>query len=218
MSLTVDSIVVELGGRRVLDDVSFTVDTARTLAVCGPSGSGKTTLLRVIAGLISPTSGSIRIDDGDVTVVPTHRRSVGMVFQDNQLFPHMTVARNIAYGLRILKWEEDRIRRRVNELLERVQLTARDDQDVATLSGGEAKRVALARALAPSPKVLLLDEPFTGLDRPLHDQLARLVRELLRESGTTAILVSHDPADVTAIADSRIDLPANHRPLGSFGA
>jgi thiamine transport system ATP-binding protein len=150
----------------------------------------------------------VEVDGIDVTNTPTHRRSIGFVFQDNQLFPHMNVARNVAYGLRVLGWDATRVRERVDELLERVQLGDRRDQDVATLSGGEAKRVALARALAPSPRVLLLDEPFTGLDRTLHEHLATTVDRVLRESGTTAILVSHDPADVEAIAQSRIDLPA----------
>lgn len=208
MSLTVRSLVVTLEGRRILDDVSLHVDTGRTLAVCGPSGSGKTTLLRAIAGLVPVESGSVEVDGIDVTNTPTHRRSIGFVFQDNQLFPHMNVARNVAYGLRVLGWDATRVRERVDELLERVQLGDRRDQDVATLSGGEAKRVALARALAPSPRVLLLDEPFTGLDRALHEHLATTVDRVLRESGTTAILVSHDPADVEAIAQSRIDLPA----------
>ncbi|MEY3093074.1 MAG: hypothetical protein RIU67_1857 [Actinomycetota bacterium] len=208
MSLTVRSLVVTLEGRRILDDVSLHVDTGRTLAVCGPSGSGKTTLLRAIAGLVPVESGSVEVDGIDVTNTPTHRRSIGFVFQDNQLFPHMNVARNVAYGLRVLGWDATRVRERVDELLERVQLGDRRNQDVATLSGGEAKRVALARALAPSPRVLLLDEPFTGLDRTLHEHLAATVDRVLRESGTTAILVSHDPADVEAIAQSRIDLPA----------
>lgn len=207
MSLTVGSLAVTLEGRRILDNVSLHVDTGRTIAVCGPSGSGKTTLLRAIAGLVPIDAGRVEVDGADVTGSPTHRRSIGFVFQDNQLFPHMNVARNVGYGLRVLGWETTRIRTRVDELLERVQLSDRRDQDVATLSGGEAKRVALARALAPSPRVLLLDEPFTGLDRPLHDQLAAMVERVLRDTGTTAVLVSHDPADVEAIAQSRIDLP-----------
>ena len=207
MSLTVGSLAVTLEGRRILDNVSMHVDTGRTIAVCGPSGSGKTTLLRAIAGLVPIDAGRVEVDGADVTGTPTHRRSIGFVFQDNQLFPHMNVARNVGYGLRVLGWETTRIRTRVDELLERVRLSDRRDQDVATLSGGEAKRVALARALAPSPRVLLLDEPFTGLDRPLHDQLAAMVERVLRDTGTTAVLVSHDPADVEAIAQSRIDLP-----------
>lgn len=207
MSLTVGSLAVTLEGRRILDNVSLHVDTGRTIAVCGPSGSGKTTLLRAIAGLVPIDAGRVEVDGADVSGTPTHRRSIGFVFQDNQLFPHMNVARNVGYGLRVLGWETTRIRTRVDELLERVQLSDRRDQDVATLSGGEAKRVALARALAPSPRVLLLDEPFTGLDRPLHDQLAAMVERVLRDTGTTAVLVSHDPADVEAIAQSRVDLP-----------
>lgn len=208
MSLTVRALAVTLDGRRILHDVSLHVDTGRTIAVCGPSGSGKTTLLRAIAGLVPTDSGAIEVDGVDVTSTPTHRRSIGFVFQDNQLFPHMSVARNIGYGLRVLGWDATRIRSRVDELLDRVQLSDRRDQDVATLSGGEAKRVALARALAPSPRVLLLDEPFTGLDRPLHDQLADMVERVLRDTGTTAVLVSHDPADVEAIGQSHIDLPS----------
>lgn len=208
MSLTVRALAVTLDGRRILHDVSLHVDTGRTIAVCGPSGSGKTTLLRAIAGLVPTDSGAIEVDGVDVTSTPTHRRSIGFVFQDNQLFPHMSVARNIGYGLRVLGWDATRIRSRVDELLDRVQLSDRRDQDVATLSGGEAKRVALARALAPSPRVLLLDEPFTGLDRPLHNQLADMVERVLRDTGTTAVLVSHDPADVEAIAQSHIDLPS----------
>lgn len=207
MSLAVRSLAVTLDGRRILHDVSLHVDTGRTLAVCGPSGSGKTTLLRAIAGLVPVDAGRVEVDGADVTGTPTHRRSIGFVFQDNQLFPHMNVERNVGYGLRVLGWDTTRIRTRVDELLERVQLSDRRHQDVATLSGGEAKRVALARALAPSPRVLLLDEPFTGLDRPLHDQLAAMVERVLRDTGTTAVLVSHDPADVEAIAQSRIDLP-----------
>ena len=207
MSLAVRSLAVTLDGRRILHDVSLHVDTGRTLAVCGPSGSGKTTLLRAIAGLVPVDAGRVEVDGADVSGTPTHRRSIGFVFQDNQLFPHMNVERNVGYGLRVLGWDTTRIRTRVDELLERVQLSDRRHQDVATLSGGEAKRVALARALAPSPRVLLLDEPFTGLDRPLHDQLAAMVEQVLRDTGTTAVLVSHDPADVEAIAQSRIDLP-----------
>jgi len=207
MSLTVGSLAVTLEGRRILDNVSLHVDTGRTIAVCGPSGSGKTTLLRAIAGLVPIDAGRVEVDGADVTGTPTHRRSIGFVFQDNQLFPHMNVERNVGYGLRVLGWDTTRIRTRVDELLERVQLSDRRHQDVATLSGGEAKRVALARALAPSPRVLLLDEPFTGLDRPLHDQLAAMVERVLRDTGTTAVLVSHDPADVEAIAQSRVDLP-----------
>ena len=207
MSLAVGSLAVTLDGRRILHDVSLHVDTGHTIAVCGPSGSGKTTLLRAIAGLVPVDAGRVEVDGADVTGTPTHRRSIGFVFQDNQLFPHMNVERNVGYGLRVLGWDTTRIRTRVDELLERVQLSDRRHQDVATLSGGEAKRVALARALAPSPRVLLLDEPFTGLDRPLHDQLAAMVERVLRDTGTTAVLVSHDPADVEAIAQSRIDLP-----------
>lgn len=202
MSLELVSIGVSFGGRRVLDDVSLSVATGHTLAVQGPSGIGKSTLLRVVSGLLAPDHGRVVIFGQDVTAVPTHRRSVGFVFQDSQLFPHLDVAGNVAFGLRMKGLERSQIDTTVTEWLTRVGLADRAHQDVRTLSGGETRRVALARALAPRPHILLLDEPFTGLDTELRIRLADLVRELLHETKTTALLVSHDDDDVRRVADS----------------
>lgn len=208
MSLELVSIGVSFAGRRVLDDVSLTVPTGHTLAVRGPSGVGKSTLLRVVSGLLAPDHGRVLIDDRDVTSMPTHRRSVGFVFQDSQLFPHLDVAGNVAFGLRMQKLERSLIDAAVTEWLTRVGLADRAHQDVRTLSGGETRRVALARALAPRPRVLLLDEPFSGLDNEMRIRLAELVHDLLHDTDTTALLVSHDDDDVRRVADSVLRLAA----------
>ncbi|MFM8945944.1 MAG: ABC transporter ATP-binding protein [Actinomycetota bacterium] len=208
MSLELVSIGVSFAGRRVLDDGSLTVPTGHTLAVRGPSGVGKSTLLRVVSGLLAPDHGRVLIDDRDVTSMPTHRRSVGFVFQDSQLFPHLDVAGNVAFGLRMQKLERSLIDAAVTEWLTRVGLADRAHQDVRTLSGGETRRVALARALAPRPRVLLLDEPFSGLDNEMRIRLAELVHDLLHDTDTTALLVSHDDDDVRRVADSVLRLAA----------
>jgi thiamine transport system ATP-binding protein len=200
-ALDVAGVVVAFGDRRVLDGVSISLAAGEVVALQGPSGSGKSTLLRVIAGLLVPTSGTVAVDGRDVTGVPTHRRGIGMVFQDEQLFPHRTVAENIAFGLRMQGVPRPERSARVEELLELVGMTGFGGRAVTSLSGGEAKRVALARSLAPRPAVLLLDEPLTGLDRELHDELAVELARLLRVAATTALLVTHDPAEAAAIAD-----------------
>jgi len=202
VSLELVAIGVSFAGHRVLDDVSLTVPTGHTLAVRGPSGVGKSTLLRVVSGLLVPDHGRVLIDDHDVTSMPTHRRSVGFVFQDSQLFPHLDVAGNVAFGLRMQKLERSLIDAAVTEWLTRVGLADRAHQDVRTLSGGETRRVALARALAPRPRVLLLDEPFSGLDNEMRIRLAELVHDLLHDTDTTALLVTHDDDDVRRVADA----------------
>ena len=194
------------GSPPLLDRVSLHVDRAEVLALLGPSGSGKSTLLRVIAGLQSVESGQVFLEGKDITDVPTHRRSVGMVFQDNQLFPHRNVADNIAFGLRMRRVQRRERDARVDELLALVGLTGFGERSVGRLSGGEAKRVALARALAPTPAVLLLDEPLTGLDRALHTELAGELAGALRATGTTAVLVTHDHDEAALIADRTVHL------------
>jgi thiamine transport system ATP-binding protein len=158
-------------------------------------------LLRVIAGLLRPDHGAVRIDGADVSTVPTHRRDVGMVFQDEQLFEHLDVAGNVAFGLRMRGYDHAVRHRRVAEMLDLVGLAGFEQRRVRELSGGEAKRVALARSLAPSPRVLLLDEPLTGLDRELHDRLTADLAAILRAERTTTLLVTHDHAEAEAIAD-----------------
>ncbi|MGA0359468.1 MAG: ABC transporter ATP-binding protein [Ilumatobacteraceae bacterium] len=204
--LVVDSVSVSLGGRSVLDAVSLAVSAGEVVAVFGPSGSGKSTLLRAVAGLVEVESGRVVIDGVDVTSVPTHRRRVGMVFQDEQLFPHRDVAGNVAFGLEMAGVERRERESRVEELLSAGGLDGFGDRDVSTLSGGEAKRVALARSLAPRPAVLLADEPLTGLDADLHDRLAVEVGAVLRESGTTTLWVTHDRAEAALVADRSVSL------------
>lgn len=206
MRLSLRGVTVAFGDRVVLRDVGFDVPDATTTAVVGPSGSGKSTLLRVIAGLHRPDSGTVLLDDVDVTDLPAHRRRVGMVFQDNQLFPHLNVAENVAFGLRMRHVDRTTRRRRVDELLETVGLSERADADVSTLSGGESKRVALARALAPSPGVILFDEPLTGLDASLHDRLVTELGHILSTTRTTAVLVTHDMSEAAALASAVVTL------------
>ena len=201
-------ITVRFGDRTVLDKVSLEVATGEVVALLGPSGVGKSTLLRVIAGLLAPDAGTVWLDDRDITTLPSHRRNIGLVFQDEQLFPHLTVSQNIGFGLRMRGVGRAKVAARVAELLQLVGLHAFADLHVTKLSGGEAKRVALARSLAPNPAVLLLDEPLTGLDRELHDRLALDLATLLRSTGTTALLVTHDPDEATAIADRTVTLTA----------
>ena len=192
--------------RRVLDGVSLSVRDGEVVALLGPSGSGKSTLLRVVAGIVVPDSGHVVVHGVDVTTTPTHLRGVGMVFQDNQLFPHLSVLDNVAFGPRMQgvgSAERDEL---ASHWLRRVGLAGFEHRAVVGLSGGEAKRVALARTLAAAPKVVLLDEPLTGLDRELHDRLAGDLAELLRATGITTLLVTHDPDEATTIADRTVHL------------
>ena len=202
MSLTITNVSFSYGDRSILTGVSLEIPTGTTTAVVAPSGSGKSTLLRVIAGLLTPSTGSIILDGKEMSQVPTHLRSIGVVFQDNQLFPHLNVYDNVMFGLRMSKTDKMIAERRCRELLELVGLDQAAKQSVLTLSGGESKRVALARALAPSPKVLLLDEPLTGLDHELHDRLAHDLRQILHSTSTTALLVTHFLPEAEIISDS----------------
>ncbi len=189
--LDVLHVTVDFGGPPVLADVSLHVGDGEVAALLGPSGSGKSTLLRVIAGLTVPRSGTVALDGTDITRRPTHQRGIGMVFQDDQLFPHRDVAANIAFGLRMQRVPAAERDARVAAMLDLVGLGGFGSRQVTDLSGGEAKRVALARSLAPAPRALLLDEPLTGLDRELHDRLAVELGRILRATGTTTL--ARDP-------------------------
>jgi len=182
-----------------VDDATIEVPEGQTLAVLGPSGCGKSTLLRVIAGLQRPERGTVELDGRDVGGVPAHRRGVGLMFQDDVLFPHRDVAGNVAFGLRMANRTRQEIERRVAELLDLVGLTGFQHRPVTSLSGGERQRVALARALAPQPRVLLLDEPLGSLDRPLHDRLLAELEELFARIGITVVAVTHDVTDAFAL-------------------
>jgi thiamine transport system ATP-binding protein len=199
--LEVEGVRVRFDTRTVLEGVDLTVGTGEVVALLGPSGSGKTTLLRVVAGLLAPDAGRIRWDGEDVTQVPTHLRRFGLVFQDQQLFPHRDVAANVGFGLRMAGRPKSEVRERVDALLDLVGLPGFEHRSVSALSGGEAQRVALARALAPEPRLLLLDEPLGALDRDLHDRLAADLRDLLRTVGTTGLYVTHDHDEARTVAD-----------------
>ncbi|MFM2181959.1 MAG: hypothetical protein RJB61_253 [Actinomycetota bacterium] len=203
MRLEARDITVRFGTTTVLDRVSLTLDN-EMVGLLGPSGSGKSTLLKAIAGLIVPDDGSVFLDGRDVSVVPPHRRGIGMVFQNQQLFPHFDVGGNVAFGLRMRGQRKADVDDRVSEMLRLVGLAGFERRRVGDLSGGEATRVALARALAPSPEVLLLDEPLTGLDRDLHDRLASELHSMLAH--TTGLLVTHDRAEAAAIATRVVSL------------
>lgn len=197
-------VSVQFDDTVVLHAVDLHVAGGDVIALLGPSGSGKSTLLRVVAGIVAPDAGTVVIDGVDMTDVPTHRRGVGMVFQDNQLFPHRTTLDNVAFGLKMAGVGRSARDRRAAEWLTRVGLDRFGSRKVTELSGGEAKRVALARTLIADPSVVLLDEPLTGLDRELHDQLVGELAELLHGSDATAIIVTHDVAEATSIADRTV--------------
>ena len=210
--LDVRDITVDFGGPPVLDHAGLTVGDGEVVALLGPSGSGKSTLLRVIAGLVQPTSGAVVLDGHDVTRLPTHRRGIGMVFQDEQLFPHRSVSANVAFGLRMERVPNPERDRRVAEMLSLVGLDGFAGRPVTDLSGGEAKRVALARSLAPAPVAILLDEPLTGLDRELHDRLAGELARILHAAGTTALIVTHDRDEAATVADRVVTMDAVNGP------
>lgn len=201
MSLEVRDLTVRFGATVAVEDVDVDVPTGSVLAVLGPSGCGKSTLLRAVAGLEVPTSGSVRYDGHDLARVPTHRRDFALMFQDGQLFPHLDVADNVGYPLRLRGRGRAARRSRVAELLELVDLPGFGDRMPAGLSGGERQRVALARALAVQPRLLLLDEPLSALDRGLREQLAHDLHDILRKAGATAMLVTHDQEEAFAVAD-----------------
>ena len=203
--LAIRDAVVRYGspgaGTTAVAGVDLDVADGEILALLGPSGCGKSSLLRAVAGLEPLSAGSVTFAGQDLGGVPVHRRGFGLLFQDGQLFPHRDVARNVAYGLETLRVPRAERVARVCELLDVVGLGAYEKRPVATLSGGERQRVALARALAPRPRLLLLDEPFSALDRALRERLSVEVREVLRATGTTAIFVTHDHDEAFTVAD-----------------
>lgn len=184
-----------------LRDVTLDLEAGEILCLLGPSGCGKTTLLRIIAGLETEYDGAVIFDGEDIGPIPAHRRGFGLMFQDFALFPHLSTAGNIAYGLKRLGLGRKEIGEKVQSLLQRVGLDGFGKRDVASLSGGQKQRVALARSLAPNPRLLMLDEPLGSLDAQLRDELALELRRIIKSAGLSAIYVTHDHREAYAVAD-----------------
>lgn len=201
MVLNVKDVVVSFGAKTAVDGVSLEVAQGEIVGLLGPSGCGKSTLLRAISGLVIPQQGMVTWDGVDLAPIAVHKRGFGFVFQDGQLFAHKSVAANVAYGLAGQGISRVERKARVAELLELVGLSAYEQRNVTTLSGGEKQRIALARALAPRPRVLLLDEPLSALDRELRERLALDLRAILRATGTTAVFVTHDQDEAFTVCD-----------------
>jgi thiamine transport system ATP-binding protein len=210
--LKVTHLSVSYGKEKILTDVSLTVPTGSTTAIVGPSGSGKSTLLHAICGLIPIDAGQVFLDEIDITSTPAHRRNIGLVSQSGDLFPTMTVRDNIEFGLRMDKADAATRKLRSDFLLDLISLTDYGKRMPDTLSGGQSRRVAVARALARKPPLLVMDEPLTGLDAETHDDLATDMKRLIADTGTTAIIVTHDLAEAEFFADVVIDIRSLTKP------
>jgi sulfate transport system ATP-binding protein len=201
MSITAKNVCKRFGKKTVLDNVTVEAPSGTLVALLGPSGSGKTTLLRIIAGLEVADAGNVLYQDDDVTRQSARDRNIGFVFQHYALFRHMTVFENVAFGLRVRKWDEKRVRERVHELLHLVRLEEYADRYPSTLSGGQKQRIALVRALAPEPRVMLLDEPFGALDAKVRSELRVWLRRFHDEFHVTSLFVTHDQEEAFEVAD-----------------
>ncbi|SIT39699.1 Sulfate/thiosulfate import ATP-binding protein CysA 2 [Paraburkholderia ribeironis] len=199
--LTLQAVTRRFGAIHAVDSVDLNVPDGKLVCFLGPSGCGKTTLLRMIAGLETPSSGSIHFAGRDITRLPANQRDFGMVFQSLALFPHMTVAQNVAYPLKLRKVAKDQQTRRVAELLELIQLPHMANRPVTQLSGGQRQRVAIARAIASQPQLLLLDEPLSALDAKLREAMQVEIRLLQQRLGITTIMVTHDQREAMTMAD-----------------
>ena len=192
------------GNFKASDDVSFGIEKGKLIGLLGPSGSGKTTILRMIAGLETPDNGDIIIDGKVINNVPASKRGIGFVFQSYALFRYMTVFENIAFGLRVLKKSEKEIKERVAELVKLIGLEGLENRYPSQLSGGQRQRVAFARALAPNPQLLLLDEPFAAIDAKVRQELRHWLKEMIAKLGVTSIFVTHDQDEAIEVADEII--------------
>ncbi len=201
MNIRVEGLTKRFGSFVAVNDVSFVVESGHLVAVLGPSGSGKSTLLRMLAGLEPPTSGNVWFGDEPATHLHARAREVGFVFQHYALFRHLTVARNVGFGLEVRGVSRERITRRVRELVQLTGLAGLEDRFPAQLSGGQRQRVALARALAPEPRLLLLDEPFGAVDAKVREELRQWLRRLHDEVGVTSLFVTHDREEAFGVAD-----------------
>jgi putative spermidine/putrescine transport system ATP-binding protein len=199
--LAVSRVAKRFGGTAVLSELSLVVGRSEFVSLLGPSGCGKTTLLRIVAGLLVPDTGSVSVAGRDLTRVPAHRRNIGVVFQNYALFPHLTVAENIAFGLQAHGVKRSEVGARVAEALALVRMEQHAARGVTSLSGGQQQRIAVARAIAVKPALLLLDEPFSALDRKLRETMQIELRRLLRDLGITSIFVTHDQDEALVMSD-----------------
>lgn len=203
VNVRLERITKSFGKQRALSGVTLEIREGEFFTILGPSGCGKTTLLNIIAGLLQPDEGRVYFNDQDVTNLPPHKRMIGMVFQDLALFPHMSVAENIAFGLRLRNYSEDEIKKKVKEMLELVRLSPAEvwNRYPSQLSGGQQQRVALARALAIEPRLLLLDEPLSHIDYKIKQELLEELRRVHRQTGVTTIYVTHDQNEAMYLSD-----------------
>jgi len=201
MYVEMKHIEKQYGDFKASDDVNFGIEKGKLVALLGPSGSGKTTILRMIAGLEEPNAGDIFIDGKRINDIPPAKRGIGFVFQNYALFRYMTVYDNIAFGLEIQKVPKAKIKERVMELIELTGLSGMEKRYPSQLSGGQRQRVAFARALAPNPQVLLLDEPFAAIDAKVRQELRNWLREMIHKVGITSIFVTHDQDEAVEVAD-----------------
>jgi sulfate transport system ATP-binding protein len=216
MFVELHNINKSYGDFKASNDVSFGVEKGRLVALLGPSGSGKTTILRILAGLENPDSGDIYIDGKNVTELAASKRGIGFVFQNYALFRYMTVFDNVAFGLEIQKMPKKQIKERVMEMIELVGLKGMEKRYPNQLSGGQRQRVAFARALAPNPKVLLLDEPFAALDAKVRGEIRNWLKEMIHKVGITSIFVTHDQSEAVEVADEII--VTNHGMIEQIGS
>lgn len=215
MYVEMKNIYKQYGDFLASDNVSFGIEKGKLVALLGPSGSGKTTLLRMIAGLENPNSGDIFIDGKRVNDIPASKRGIGFVFQNYALFRYMTVFDNVAFGLELQKMPKKQIKERVKELLELTGLSGMEKRYPNQLSGGQRQRVAFARALAPNPQVLLLDEPFAAIDAKVRTELRSWLKEMVEKLGITSIFVTHDQDEAVEVADEIII--TNHGTIEQMG-
>ncbi|BES83603.1 hypothetical protein PEC302107_06060 [Pectobacterium araliae] len=194
-----------------VDRVSFSLPQGEMLALLGPSGCGKTTMLRMIAGLIAPDAGTISLNGRDISAIPVYQRNIGMVFQSYALFPHMTIAQNVAFGLDVRKVGKSERDSRVRKALDLVKLTGLGDRRVSQLSGGQQQRAAIARSLLIEPALLLFDEPLSNLDAKLRDEMRDEIRDIQRRTGVTAIFVTHDQDEALSMADRLVPVLSGKR-------
>ena len=201
MSLSIRGLNVSLSKNHILKDINLDIKSGEFVSILGNSGCGKTTLIKSIAGLVDVSSGSISIDENDISGLSPEKRKTVIVFQDLRLFPHMNVEQNIAFSMKLQKMDKKDIEERVKVLLEQVRLSGFEKRKISQLSGGQMQRVALARALGANPKLLLLDEPFSGLDESLRKDMGNLVKRLHRENKITTIMITHDKEEAMKFSD-----------------